>query len=270
MKPNATRRLIVTGDTTLEEIAPKLEKLFARWKPGAVPEKNLARVAPRSQAIVYLLDRPDSLQSIIFAGHLAPPTANPDEIAIDSMNAILGGSFTARVNMNLREDKHWAYGAYSFFTDARGQRPFIVYAPVQTDKTKEAMREIQKELADITGARPPSAEELARVKDKKTLTLPGRWETASAVKHSMSELVRFGYPDDFWTHYPEKVRALDLEQVSSAAQEVIHPERLIWVVVGDRGKIEEGIRELGLGEVRAIDADGNPIEGGATAPSARE
>jgi len=258
-KPNHAV-LLVVGDIALDTIVPKLEKLFAGWEPGDVPNKNLARVTPRSHSTVYLLNRPDSPQSTIFAVQLAPPTANPNEIAIEAMNEVLGGSFTARVNMNLREDKQWSYGARSFFVDARGQRPFIVAAPVQTDKTAEAMREIHKELADMIGARPPSADELARAKDKKTLTLPGSWETARQVKSSMTELVRFDLPDDFWIRYPDQVRQLDLAQVSAAADEVLHPKRVIWIVVGDREKIEPGIRELGFGELVTLDADGNPTE----------
>ena len=109
------------------------------------------------------MDRPGSIQSIIFAGHVALPKANPDEIAIESMNTILGGMFTSRVNMNLREDKHWSYGAHTILVGARGQRPFLAYAPVQTDKTKESMIEIAKELRGILGEKPVTADELSKV-----------------------------------------------------------------------------------------------------------
>ena len=143
--------------------------------------------------------------------------------------------------------------------DARGQRPFFAYASVQTDKTKESMQEFQKELSGILGERPPTAEEVAKAKDQNTLTLPGRWETAGAVSASIAEIVWFGLSDDFWNTYADKVRSLDLPQVSLAAKEVIHPDKLVWVVVGDRRKIEAGIRELNLGEIRLIDADGNPV-----------
>mgnify|MGYP003335765117 CR=1 FL=1 len=148
---NAT--LIVVGATTMDDIRPKLERLFREWRPGEVPEKNLAVVPQKDESAVYLLDRPQAIQSVIFAGHVVPPKANPDEIAIETMNTILGGDFSARVNMNLREGKHWSYGARSLLWDARGQRPFIVYAPVQSDKTKESMIEIRKELNDIVAER---------------------------------------------------------------------------------------------------------------------
>jgi zinc protease len=207
-----------------------------------------------------LIDRPDSIQSIIFAGHVAPPKANPDEIAIESMNEVLGASFSARINMNLREDKHWAYVARTMLFDARGQRPFFVYAPVQADKTMESMQEIQNELMDIRGDRPPTDEEVARAKDKHTLTLPGRWETARAVSRSIAEMVRFDLPDNYWADYPGKVRGLQRADVTDAAERIVQPDNMIWVIVGDREKIEPGIRELNLGELRLIDADGNPVE----------
>jgi len=257
-KPNHAV-LIAVGDTTLAELAPELEKLFAGWKPGEVPDKNLARVEPADRSEVYLIDRPGSLQSILFAGHLAPPKANPEEISIEAMNEVLGGSFSARINMNLREDKHWAYGAYSFFVDARGQRPFIAYAPVQTDKTVAAMEEIQNELRDIVGSRPATQDELDRAIDKKTLTLPGRWETNAAVVDAIADIVRFGFRDDYWTRYPVEMRAQTTEQVADAARRVIHPNALTWVVVGDRSKIEDGIRSAGFGPIRLVDADGNPV-----------
>jgi zinc protease len=251
--------LVVVGDTTLDEIVPKLEELFAGWAPGDAPEKNVATVALPESSAVYLIDRPDSLQSILFAGHIAPPKANPDEISIEAMNEVLGGSFSARINMNLREDKHWAYGAHSFFVDAQGQRPFIAYAPVQTDKTVESMKEIQKELEQILGERPPSQEERDRAIDKKTLTLAGRWETGSAVGGSLAAMVRFGFPDDYWESYPDKMREQTVETLSQAAQEVLHPDRLTWVVVGDRARIEDGIRAAGFGPIHIVDADGQPV-----------
>jgi zinc protease len=181
-------------------------------------------------------------------------------VAIQAMNEVLGAGFSARINMNLREDKHWSYGARSRFFSARGQRPFYVSAPVQSDKTMEAMREIQKELTGIIGDRPPTDDELARAKDKRTLTLPGRWETNRAVAGSLADLVRFGLPDDYWSTYAGKIRDLSLDQVSGVAKEIVQPQNVIWVVVGDRAKIEAGIRELNLGELKVIDPDGNLVE----------
>ena len=257
-KPN-NATLVVVGDVTMEELTPLLEKQFRSWKAGDVPQKNVAEVSHRSESTIYLANRPDSEQSIIFAGHIAPPKNNDHEIAIEAMNEVLGGSFAARVNMNLREDKHWAYGAGSFLVDAQGQRPFVVYAPVQTDKTSESMAEIYKEVSHIRGERPPTADEVARAKDKNTLTLAGRWETANAVANSLGEMVRFQLPDNYWDEYPDMVRSLSDDQISSAAEDVIRPDNMIWVVVGDRDEIESKIDELGYGDIVLMDADGNVV-----------
>jgi zinc protease len=252
-KPNHAT-LIVTGATTMAEIRPKLERLFAGWKPGDIPAKNVKEVPLPSKSVVYLIDRPGSIQSVIVAGNLAPPKNNPDEPAIEAMNTILGGEFGSRINLNLREDKHWSYGAFSFIRDARGQRPFVAYAPVQTDKTKEAIIEIGKELRGILKDRPIEPDELAKAKSALTLTLPGGWETMSAVAATIRSIITFGLDDRYYDTYPAKVRALSVEQISPAAAEVVHPDQLIWVIVGDRAKIEAGVRELNLGDVKVIEA----------------
>jgi zinc protease len=252
--------LIIVGDTTLKEITPKLEKLFAGWKSGDVPAKNIGHVEQAKASKVYLLDRPDSLQSVIFAGNVAPPKSDPTDIAIQSMNTILGGMFSSRLNLNLREDKHWCYGAFSFLPAARGQRPFVAYAPVQTDKTKESMVEIDKELRGILGRTPITSDELSKAQQNQTLELPGRWETIGAVDGSIGEIVRFGLPDNYFTTFPDKVRGLSVDDLTKAAKEVVHADQLVWVVVGDRAKIESGIRGLGWGEIQFLDADGKPAK----------
>jgi zinc protease len=254
---NAT--LIVAGDTTLAELTPKLEKLFAGWKQGQVPKKNIKSVPLTGKSVVYLMDKPGALQSVIIAGHIAPPTANPKEIAIEAMNDGFGGMFSSRLNGNLREDKHWSYGARSLLWAARAQRPFIALAPVQTDKTKESMAEMNKEFHDILGKRPISAEELASIQANETLSLPGSRETLNEVGRSISDLVRYGLPDDYYQTFAGKVRALKTTDVDDAAKTVIHPDNLIWVVVGDRSKIEAGVKELGLGEVKLLDAEGKQL-----------
>jgi zinc protease len=222
-----------------------------------VPAKNLSQVKPPAKSAVYLIDRPGSLQSVILGGEVAPPKSNPDEIAIETMNTILGGTFTSRVNMNLREEKHWSYGAGTFLWPARGQRPFIVYAPVQTDKTRESLVELDKELRGILSERPITEAELSTAQKQQTLKLPGIWETNEAVGHSIAEIVRFGLPDDYFTTYPAQVRSLSLPAAAKAAKAVVHPDQLAWVVVGDRAKIEAGLRELGWGDIQLLDADGN-------------
>jgi zinc protease len=254
---NAT--MVIVGDTTMAEIKPKLEALFKDWKKGTTPTKKLTSVGGKDRTTVFLLDKPGAAQSVILAGELVAPTANPDEIPFKTMTQVLGGSFVSRINMNLREDKHWSYGSYTFVPDARGQRPFIGYAPVQTDKTKEAMVELMKELKGIVGAKPVSGAELSMAQDGLTRTMPGEWETQRAVARSIGELVRFGLPDDYFATFPAKVRALKAGDLDANAKKSLAPDKMVWVVVGDRAKIEAGIKELGWGDVKYLDADGNPI-----------
>jgi zinc protease len=258
VRPNAAT-LVVVGAVSMAELRPRLERFLRDWRPAPVPEKNLAEVAPARGPAVYLLDRPGALQSVILAGQLVPPKRSPDDLALETANTILGGDFTSRVNMNLREEKGWSYGAGTILFDARAQRPFIAYAPVQTDKTAESLRELARELAEFVGARPPTDEELDRAKKSQTLTLPGRWETNNAVRLALADIVQFGLEDDYWDRYPERVRALGLDDVRAAATRILHPDRLVWVVVGDREKVEPGIRALGLGPLYEMDPDGNVL-----------
>ena len=260
-KPN-NATLIVVGDIVMSDLLPAIESRFANWEAGDVPAKNLANVAPQPATVVYLIDRPDSAQSIIFAGQLAPPKGDPRNLQIEAMNDIIGGGFTSRINLNLREDKSWSYGARAILLDAAGQRPYYAFAPVQTDRTAESMAEIDKEIRGIRsgGSRPPTADELAKVTDQNTLTLPGRWETNGAVMASLIEMTRFDLPDDYWDTFADAVRAVGLSDVSAQADRVLQPDNLVWIVVGDRVRIEERIRALGLGDMRFLDADGNPVD----------
>jgi zinc protease len=251
---NAT--LIVVGDTTLDEIKPKLEKLFAGWKQGEVPTKDIKEVSPPAKPEVYLIDKPGAQQSVIVVGGIAPPPANPKEIAIEAMNAGLGGMFSSRINLNLREDKHWSYGSHSILLEARGDRLLAAVAPVQADKTKEAMEEIHKEFADVMGKRPLTAEELKTVQSHETLSLPGSKETMSAVGNSIMKIVELRLPDDYYDTYAGKVRALTTGDVADAAKIIVHPDNMVWIVVGDRSKIEAAVKESGLGEVRVLSPEG--------------
>lgn len=257
-RPNTTS-LVVAGDTTMATLRPLVEKLFGAWPRGEVPQKKLGKPEPAPSNVLYLVDRPDSDQSVIFVGQTIPPKANPDEFSISALNRILGGQATSRLNTNLREDKHWSYGAFSLIVDARGERPLLAYAPVQTDKTSEALQEMRAEMRGIAGDHPPLAEELSRVQQTVVLSLPGRWETSHAVAASLAELVRFGLPEDYWSHYAERTAAVTLPEVRQAAVKYIHPDEEIWVVVGDRAKIEPGLAKLPFTGIRLIDADGNPV-----------
>ncbi|MGQ9751548.1 MAG: M16 family metallopeptidase [Thermoanaerobaculaceae bacterium] len=257
-KPN-NATLIVVGDVTLTEIRAQVEKLFASWQPGEVPAKRLDKVSGPEAREVYILDRPGSQQSVIFAGLLLPPKDDHRSEALRLIHEILGGSFTSRLNMNLREDKHWSYGARFVFPDARGQRPFFAVAPVQGDKTKEALAEVVKEISDAVGNRPITEEELEKAKGNLTLTLPGRWETNEAVLRSLFEVVQFGLPWDFPLKSAEAIKLQDLTTVRRVASELLRPTKVVYVVVGDRAKIEAGVRDLNLGPVHLLDSEGKPL-----------
>jgi zinc protease len=254
---NAT--LVVTGDTTLTELTPKLEKLFAGWKPGSVPAKNISAVKIGTEPMVYILDKPGASQSVIIAGEVSVPANTPQEIAIQAMNDDLGGNFGSRLNMNLREDKHWAYGAGSFLLGTRAQRPLLIYAPVQTDKTKESLVEMNKEIKGILSDRPVTAEELTRIQANETLRLPGSRETIDSVGYSILDLLHYGWPDDYYETMAGKIRALKTIDLDAASKTVLHPQGMVWIIVGDRAKIEAGVKELGIGKIRFIDADGHAL-----------
>jgi zinc protease len=256
-KPNNTT-LIIVGDTTLAEIKPKLEQYFGAWKSGTVPVKEVKPVSRPTQPVVFLIDKPGALQSIILTGTVAPAPVAGIEPTYETMNAIYGGSFGSRLNMNLREDKHWSYGAGSILFDARHQRPYLAYAPVQTDKTKESLIEIQKELSGIAGSKPITEAELQKAQSQEVLELPGSRETMQSVGNSVRDLLKFNFPDDYYQTYVKKVESLRTADVNDAAKSLISPQNTVWVIVGDRAKIEQGVRDLNIGEVKLIDADGNP------------
>jgi zinc protease len=159
--------------------------------------------------------------------------------------------------MNLREDKGWSYGAFTGLINARGQRTFYTFTSVQTDKTKESILEVMKEMRNYVGDRPPTAEELEKSVKNNSLSLAGRWETASSVLSSLSQIVQYDLPDDYFKKYPQEVAALTVQPVIKVAREIIHPESVVWVVVGDRAKIQPGLEQLGFGPVQLIDPDGN-------------
>jgi zinc protease len=170
-----------------------------------------------------------------------------------------GGIATSRHNRNLRLDKAWSYGTQGVLNDARGQRPFFVIAPVQTDKTKESIQEVMKELRDVAGARPIRGDEYASIMRTQTLGLPGRWATLAALETAAIQLLNYRYPDDYFATYARRVRTLSEGDLDAAARKFVHPDEVVWVVVGDLARVEAGVRELNLGEVVYLDADGRPV-----------
>lgn len=256
---NAT--IFVVGDTTMEEIQPMLERALRGWHTTStpLPHKNVADVIRTNTPRVIIVDRPGAPQSLILAGEVAPRASAPNDLAINAMNDVLGGDFTSRLNMNLRENKHWAYGAGSGIYDMAGPRPFIVRAPVQTDHTGDSMREILSELIDINGAHPITQGEMTPAVQNNIRRLPSALQTQGSVLFSMQQAALLGRPLDYDASLPRRYQALTLQDLQSAAREVVHPESLTWIVVGDRTQIEPQIRALNIAPIEIMNADGQPV-----------
>lgn len=254
--------LIVVGDTTLKEIVPLLERQLGDWKStGPAPQvKATVDVARPAKGRVFLIDQPGAVQANLFAGQVVPSTLDAGATRFDIANGVLGGDFTSRLNMNLREEKHWSYGARSSASSTLGQRPWMAMAPVQIDKTGEAMAEMRREIADFaSGGEPITAPEVTRIRNIQTLSLPGAYETASAVMGTISGIVRYQRPDDYVFKRKAEIEAMTPAQVQQAAA-TLDPNALTWVVVGDLKQTEKEVRALNLGDVQVIDADGNPVK----------
>ncbi|MDA9686661.1 insulinase family protein [bacterium] len=243
----------VAGDIEMKELVDLLESKFGDWSANSdLDLKTLTTVELPDNRTVYLINKPNAQQSYIVAGQLLPPSATDEEIEIDYMNYAIGGSFTARLNMNLREDKSWSYGVRTRLGDAKGQRAMLVTAPVQTDKTSESMAEIVKEYADYLSTKPITQDELAKGKASKTLRLPGQFETLGALKGGVSGIVTYDRDLDYLDQLPALLDEPSLTQVQAKAQKYIKPNQWTWLIVGDLSKIEEPIRALNLGEVKVI------------------
>ena len=250
---NAT--IFVVGDTSMSEMLPLLNQYFGDWHAPASekPTKYIAEVELASEAKIYLVDKPGSPQSLILAGHLAPPAGADNNLVINAMNNVIGGDFTARINMDLRETKSWSYGAQTFMIGARGQQPYMVYAPVQTDRTADSVTALLKQFDAYLGSDRTRPEELDRVVKNETRSLPGRYETGAAVLRTMLSNARYGRPDDYVLTLTDQYEAMSLEQIDAAADEVLKPHQLIWLIVGDLAKIEEPIRALGIADVEILE-----------------
>jgi len=254
-------RIIVAGDTSLEAIIPELDRVFGDWQApsGAIPKKNIATVKAQAKPRVFLIDRKDSPQSLIMAGLLAPSTRAPEYLEVQTANGAFGGTFTSRLNMNLREDKRWAYGASSMIQDAIGQRPLMMYASVQTDKTAESAAEVLKEVRQIAGDKPLTQAEIDKIKEQRVRALPGAYEATSAVLTALVGNQLYGRPDDYVATLKQKLEGLDDAKVQATAKALYRADALTWVIVGDLSKIEQPVRDLKLGEVKVIDADGKVL-----------
>jgi zinc protease len=254
--------LIVVGDTTPDAIAATLEKALAdEWKRGNAPSHTLPEPpTARKPLTVYLVDKPAAAQSVLAVGQVGQPRGTPDYFPLTVMNAILGGQFSSRINLNLREDKGYSYGARSHFAFRIGPGPFEAGGSVQTAVTKEALIELLKEVTDITGKRPVTDKELAFARDRIIKGFPSKFETTFGVAGTLAELVIYKLPDDYFTTYQSKVEAVTGDDVNRVAKKYLDPEHMTILVVGDRSKIEPGLKTLPYAKViRVLDPQGNPL-----------
>lgn len=255
-------RIFIVGDTSLEEMVPLLESVFRRWQIPATPRptKNITNVSlPDSQRLI-LIDKPGSPQSFILAGHVIPGLGDARDLALGAMNDVLGGTFTARINMNLREDKGWSYGARTVLQNAQGQRPFLVYAPVQTDRTGDSLLELMRELESIKTSRPVTQDEMDLVIASSTRELPGQYETAQAVLNSLITSARYGRPLDYAASLTEAFGELELSDLQSAANDLVNPNSLTWIIVGDLALIRDQVVVLEIAPLEIWNDDGQLVE----------
>jgi zinc protease len=250
--------LVVTGNIKLSDLKPLLEKQFAEWKPGNSPTPNMGTREP-SDAKLILVDRPDSPQTAMFFFSSGPARSTPDYPQIEVMNADLGGLFSSRINMNLREEHGYTYGAESFFSYHVDPGAFIVSSAVRTDATAAATTEVFKELRRMRDTL-LTPDELRLARDASAQSLPGRFETASETAGTFTELYVYQLPLDYFSLLPARLNAVTAEQAQTAAQKYIQPDKITVVAVGDLAKIEADMKKLNLGKTEIRDADGKLVQ----------
>jgi predicted Zn-dependent peptidase len=245
--------IVVTGDVTAAAAVSRLEAAFGNWKGAPVRAASVPEAPQLTARQVYLIDKPGAAQSQIRIGWIGVPRSTPDYFALRVLNTILGGSFTSRLNQNLREEHGYAYGASSTF-DMRGAAgPFYAAAGVQTDKTSEALTEFFRELDAIR--KPIPADEVEKAKNYLALLLPRNFETTGGMAASLAQIFVYSLPADYYTTYTDRVRAVTPAVLQRAAERYIQPDKFAVVVVGDRKQIEPGIKALNLGPIRTVEID---------------
>jgi zinc protease len=252
--------LIAVGDVTAAELTAELEKVFAGWNAAAdSPEVKLPAPPDPKPARIILVDKPGAAQSVIAVAQIGPARTSPDYHALTVMNAIFGGQFMSRLNMNLRESKGYTYGARSMFDwRVRQPGPFIAAASVQTAVTAPALVEFLKEFQGMAGAKPIDPKELDFSKTYLTRGYPADFETPSQIAGQLETLVEFGLPDDYFSAYIPKIEAVSTADVLEAAKKHLDLDHLAIVIVADRAKVEPGLRELPAGKnIEVVQFDEN-------------
>jgi zinc protease len=243
--------LIAVGDITADELARQLEKIFADWKTvphGSVtlPFTNLPMAQPTR---IIFIDKPEAAQSVISVAQLSTERKSPDYYALNVMNTIFGGQFMSRLNMNLREDKGYTYGAHSSFEwHVHAAGTYVASSSVKTDKTAPALVEFLKEIDGVRGEIPIKPEELNDAKDYITRGYPSEFETISQIAQRLETLVEYKLPDDYFNTLIPKISAVTADNVLAAAKKYIHPNNLTIIIVGDREKVEKSLQELPAGK----------------------
>jgi predicted Zn-dependent peptidase len=246
--------LLVVGDVTAASILPQLEKTFGGWKNSGKVTKTPVTAAPSHAARqIYLVDKPGAEQTAIRIGNVGVSRITPDYYVLDVTNTILGGSFTSRLNTNLREVHGYTYGASSSFDMRGAPGPFVAAANVQTDKTVESLREFFKELDGMQ--QPVPADELRRARNLEALGFPAAFETTAGMAGNLSELVVYDLPETFFNEYVPKIQAVTAADVVRAAKQYIRSSTFAVVVVGDLARIEKPIRDANFGPVRVVTVD---------------
>lgn len=251
--------IVAAGDATHDELFDAVRVAFGDWMATAGLPNGLGTRNPLIESIpaapsapVAIVNRPGAAQSELRIGQVAVPRLTPDYYPLLVLNAVLGGQFVSRLNMNLREDKGYTYGVRSGFEFRRAAGPFIVQAAVQTAVTADAVKETLAELRDIAGPRPATAEELELAKSALTKGYARNFETASQVGRGLAQLALYGLPDDTLEQFVPSVQAVEIPAVTEAAQR-FDRTRMTVAIVGDREKVEPSLQALGLGEVTALD-----------------
>jgi predicted Zn-dependent peptidase len=256
---NAT--LIAVGDIRMDELMSKAIEHLGDWSRAASPGAEIVHdpdIAPAPTTTVYLVDRPGAPQTVISAAHKTIARLEPDYFPMVLVNYVFGGHSSARLFMNLRQDKGYSYGYYSQIDWLPGQSALIAGGSVQTAVTKEALVETLKEFADIRGDRAVTRKELDEAQVGMLRGFPSQFETQGQILQATSILSMFGLPDDYYSGVMERLSSQSLEEVRAVASRRIDDGHLAVVVVGDRQAIEPGIQELGL-PIIEVDDEGRPV-----------
>ena len=255
-------RLFVGGDVTADEIVPLLEARIGAWKPATVADAKPAVPAPAGDpSKVYFVHKAGATQSQLRVMLPVGNRTDPDYYAFLMANEVIGGQFTSRVNMNLREAKGYTYGARCFLGMWEGPGVWGCSTSVQTEVTGPALTELKKEITDALGARPVTAEELAYQTSSQVNGFPGGYETTDAVLGEKAAIWRYGLPADWAERYLPGVQAVTVEGANAAFAARVDPSKLVWLVVGDKEAVWDDLAVLGL-DIVELDRDGNPVQGG--------